>query len=195
MTERRCRTAARKDAAAALDRRFRSPLLTYFRRRLGDQAEAEDLTQEVFIRLATHPDRHDGTKLRSYVFTIAANLLRDKAKSASSAWARQIDSLDKVDAGFARPRELVDGLTPERLLVGKETLAQVRSAMFELSEKTRYIFALSRLDKMRYQDIAALYGISVSAVEKHIIKANAHLGARHASSHQDDYPRDTRKSA
>ncbi|MGH8201495.1 MAG: RNA polymerase sigma factor [Steroidobacteraceae bacterium] len=63
-----------------LDRRFRAPLLAYFDRRVREHAEAEDLTQEVFIRLAQHPDRHGGHTIDSYVFTFAANLLRDRAK-------------------------------------------------------------------------------------------------------------------
>src|ERR1700761_3634171 len=59
-----------------LDRRFRKPLIIYFRRRLvGRSEDAEDLTQEVFMRLARRPDRNNGETIEAYVFTIASNIL------------------------------------------------------------------------------------------------------------------------
>ena len=48
-------------------------------------------------------------------------------------------------------------------------------ALDELGERTRDIFMMYRLEKMKHRDIAALYGITVSAVEKHIAKAGVHL--------------------
>ena len=50
-------------------------------------------------------------------------------------------------------------------------------ALPELGERTRDIFILARLENMQHREIAAMYGISVSAVEKSMLKAMAHLGA------------------
>lgn len=161
-----------------LDRRFRAPLLSYFSKRVPDRSDAEDLTQEVFVRLANHPDRNNGQTIDAYVFTIAVNLLRDWAKSAPVGRSKVQTHLP--DAGLAQkmPASLVEDRTPERVLESKDTLEDVVGALEELSERTRDIFILSRLESMHHRDIAALYGISVSAVEKHVMRAAAHLGER-----------------
>jgi len=54
----------------------------------------------------------------------------------------------------------------------------VDAALLQLNERTRDVFVLSRLERMKYAEIAEMYGISVSAVEKHMIKALAHLARR-----------------
>jgi DNA-directed RNA polymerase specialized sigma24 family protein len=56
--------------------------------------EAEDSTQEVFIRLLNHPDKNNGQTIEGYVFTIAANLLRDRAKSAATAHLVDLNEAD-----------------------------------------------------------------------------------------------------
>ena len=160
----------------ALDQRFRAPLLAYFFKRVHNRAEAEDLTQEAFVRLAVHPDRNSGETIHAYVFTIAANLLRDRARIRQSRSAAGHYVLNEVLVNSAP--SLVEERTPERVLLAREALRDVVEALAELSERTRDIFVLSRLERVPQREIAALHGITVSAVEKHIIKALAHLGAR-----------------
>jgi RNA polymerase sigma factor (sigma-70 family) len=161
-----------------LDRSFRAPLLAYFSRRVRDRSDAQDLTQEVFVRLANHPDRNNGDSIQAYVFTIAANLLRDRARSASTGRGRQHQSLDLLSDSDAISPSLTEDRDPERVLVGKEMLQDVLEALAELGERTRDFFILSRLESMSHRDIAMLHGVSVSAVEKHIMRATVHLGAR-----------------
>ena len=73
---------------------------------------------------------------------------------------------------------LVEDRTPERVLVGKEALKDIEDGLAELSERTREIFLLSRMENVHHRDIAQLHGISISAVEKHVLKAVAHLSAK-----------------
>jgi len=160
----------------ALNQRFRAPLLAYFFKRVHDRAEAEDLTQEAFVRLALHPDQNNGETIHAYVFTIAANLLRDRARVRQSRHAAGHQALNDIHVNSAP--SLVEERTPERVLLAREALRDVVAALGELSERTRDIFMLSRLERVPQREIAALHGITVSAVEKHIIKALAHLGAR-----------------
>ena len=70
---------------------------------------------------------------------------------------------------------LVEDREPERVLLSQESLAEVLNALDELGERTRDIFMMYRLERMKHRDIAALYGITVSAVEKHIAKAGVRL--------------------
>ena len=163
---------------AELDGRFRAPLFAYFLRRVQGRTEAEDLTQEVFVRLARHPDKPHGEAANAYVFMIAANLLKDRARHQHSHRTGAHWSLtDVLESGAIAP-PLVEDRTPERVFVARETLTHVMAALKELNERTRDIFILSRLENMHHRDIAALHGMSVSAVEKHVMKAVAYLGAR-----------------
>jgi RNA polymerase sigma-70 factor (ECF subfamily) len=148
--------------------------MVYFLKRVNNYADAEDLTQEAFARLVAHPDRGDGTALSSYVFTIAANLLRDRARMRV---ARLMDAQEPID-NPQPPANLIEDIHPERVLLGKEALKDVVSALEELGAQTRDIFIMSRLEKIPQREIAALYGVSVSAIEKHMIRATAVIGAR-----------------
>lgn len=158
-----------------LNARFRAPLLSYFRKRVGELAEAEDLTQEVFIRLSRHTDVTPKS-LQAYVFVTAANLLKDRARTKAVQMASAHASFDDPNAkslqGLAEDRH------PERVLVGKDTLREFLKGLEALNERTRDIFILARIEHMSQRDIAKLFGISVSAVEKHIVRALEHLGAR-----------------
>jgi RNA polymerase sigma-70 factor (ECF subfamily) len=161
-----------------LDRSFRGPLVAYFLKRVNSRTEAEDLTQEVFMRLLNHPDKNNGETIEGYVFTIAANLLRDRAKSLATVQRARTRSLDALDEKDAVSANLVEDRSPERVLVGKQTIQDVLNALAELGERTRDIFILARLENVQHREIATMYGISVSAVEKMMMKAMAHLGAR-----------------
>jgi RNA polymerase sigma factor (sigma-70 family) len=163
-------------ALSELNQQFRAPLIAYFTKRVGDQSEAEDLTQEAFIRLVRHPDGQQLARIHAYVFTIAANLLRDRNRRRLS---HRYDAHTSLDADLEQFSDSLGGdFTPERVLIGKETLQGVIRALSELDERTRDMFILSRLENIPHRDIAAAYGISVKAVEKRIAKALAYLGGR-----------------
>jgi RNA polymerase sigma-70 factor (ECF subfamily) len=161
---------------AELDTRFRTPLLAYFVRRVADRAEAEDLTQEVFARLSRQNSQPEA--VQAYLFVTAANLLKDRARLRATHHTDAHHSLDAAAAAAQSPRNLVEDRDPERVLAGKDTLRELVTGLQALSERTRDIFILARVEHMHQGDIAKLFGISVSAVEKHIMKALNHLGAR-----------------
>lgn len=161
-----------------LDRRFRTPLTAFFQRRLLDRGEAEDLTQEVFARLARRPDRNNGEAIEAYVFKIASNVLTDLVRTRTSRKVNAHRSLHDVTESDTVHRNLVEDRNPERVLAGKDALKDLEQALGELSDRTREIFLLSRMEHVNHRDIGQLYGISVSAVEKHVLKAVAHISAR-----------------
>lgn len=161
-----------------LDKRFRSPVKAYFSKRVNDRNEAEDLTQEVFVRLSRHPDKNNGENIEAYVFKIASSVLRDWARYQSSRQKNAHSALIGVCENAITPSVLTEDRTPERVLMAKEALRDIEKALSELSKRTREIFLLSRLEHVHHRDIAVLHGISVSAVEKHVLKAIAHLSAR-----------------
>lgn len=170
------------DDAVQLAARFHRPLMSFFLRRLQDREEAEDLTQEVFVRILRREETVPLDNPEIYIFRVAANLLRDRARRAATHHAAEHASLDAPDAEFADAGRLATGLVedrePERVLLSQESLKEVMRALDELGERTRDIFMLSRLEKTKHRDIAALYGLTVSAVEKHIGRASVHLARK-----------------
>ena len=153
-----------------LDRRFRPALMAFFCRRLHNHAEAEDLTQEVLARLMSLPAGHLG-EADAYIFQMAANLLRDRKRRERirGEYRSAVLSADDHD---------VEPLDPVRVLIAREALGQVAAALREAPERTRTIFILYRLEAMKKRDIAEAYGISISAVDKHLMKAMAHVQRR-----------------
>ncbi len=157
------------DLAAELDTRFRRPLMKFFLRRVHHFAEAEDLTQEVFARALSSGELGSLQRPDSFLFTVATNLLRDRHRA----------HLRRTPASPAsEPVEPVEDRGPERVLQGYESLSEVLRTLDELSERTRDIFILFRLENMKQRDIALAFGITVKAVEKHVLKAVTHLARR-----------------
>ncbi len=179
MSDRQHDSDKQKDQAwPGLDRRFRAPLTAYFLRRVSDRGDAEDLTQEVFVRLTRRPDQNGGETIEAYVFKIAASALNDWHRHRTSRHMNAHRTLSDQSDSVATPTILVEDRTPERVLAGKEALRDIEDALAELSERTREIFLLSRMENVHHRDIANLHGISISAVEKHVLRAVAHLSAR-----------------
>jgi RNA polymerase sigma-70 factor (ECF subfamily) len=172
------RTSADPESSAELvrrlDARYRTPLMNYFLRRVRDRAEAEDLTQEVFLRIVRRPGDEPLENAEVFLFSIAANLLRDRARRAHTRHAADHRSLD-ADPDLAQSPSLIEARAPERVLMSQQSLAEVLRALDELGERTRDIFILYKLEKMKHREIGALYGLSASAVEKYVRKATAHL--------------------
>ncbi len=162
--------AASNEHLVQLERRFRPALMAFFMRRIGNHAEAEDLTQEVFARVMSMP-AGQMAHAEAYVFQTAANLLRDRGR-------REKVRHEYRDGVLSQPEYRIEPLDPGRVLAARESLGQVAAALKEVPERTRSIFILYRLEQMKKRDIANAYGISTSAVDKHLMKAMAHLLSR-----------------
>jgi len=166
------------DLKAQLDARFRAPLMRFFTKRTGDRIEAEDLTQEVFMRLVRTKSLDSVENANAFVFKVASNVLLDRHRRV--ALLRLHEGLPPDDAAIDElTREFVEEFEPERVLVGRETLADVLRTLDELGERTRSIYVLFRLENMKQKDIAELYGIAPSTVEKHVMKAMVFLAERY----------------
>jgi RNA polymerase sigma factor (sigma-70 family) len=158
-----------------LDRRFRLPLIAYFRRRVSSASEAEDLTQDVFERVLKALSHAPIVNAEALVFRIAVNLLRDRARREITRGGEQSLTSENI---VALADALTVDLSPERVVLGERTLADVLAALQELGERTQAIFYLYRLENLKIREIAAIYGISASAVEKQVSKALLHLTRR-----------------
>lgn len=167
------RTAAARSAAIAdLSRQYRLPLLRFFEKRIqnGCTAEIEDLTQEVFLRLASSPGLDSVERMEAYLFTAAANLLRDRQRRRISHATGAHEPYDEAVHGGSQ--ELPG---PERIALDAQYIERLAEALHELPERTRSVFVLYHLENLPHAEIARRLGIAVRTIEKHVFRANAHL--------------------
>jgi len=165
------------DLLGQLSSRYRRALISFFIRRKQSPPEAEDLTQDVLLRAVRAADREHLRSPDSYIFKIASNLLRDGKRRAGRDGIVSLIPIDTALSGELE-RQLVEDLDPERVLLSRDNLNDALQALAELGERTRDIFILFRLEGMKQKDIARLFGIGQSTVEKHVTKAVLHLMAR-----------------
>jgi len=148
--------------------RYSRSLYCYFLRHTRQKSDAEDLMQDVFVRIGRMSSLSAIRNEEAFLFETASNLLKD--------WARKRQTHGLPVEPIAAYFELWDREPgAERVLQAKAELSEVVQALAGLGEKTRRIFLLRRLELVKCQEIAALYGISVKAVERHIAKALVHL--------------------
>lgn len=144
-------------------------LMGFFGRRAGSD-DAEDLVQEVFARIVAR-DRHEPVgNLNGYVLRVAASVLADRGRRRAS---RHADDHIAFDPDLHADEEI----DAARVLEGKEELHAATAALLALPERTRTVFVLRRLEGWRFAEIARHLGISVSAAEKHMVRAIRHLAA------------------
>jgi len=158
---------AGRDLARAAEPLRRS-LARFFRRRILEQWEVEDLVQETFARILARDSTQPVENLSAYVFQTAASVLADRNRRRVARHANDHVVFDANCHGE-------DDFDASRILVGREDLRALVAALLSLPERTRTIFVLHRLDGRKYRDIGAQLGISVSAVEKHMLRAMQHL--------------------
>jgi RNA polymerase sigma factor (sigma-70 family) len=158
----------------------RPVLLRFLAARRATPDEAEDVLQDLFVKLETQAVGPVAQPI-PYLCRMADNLLVDHRRSAA---ARVVREEAWVDTQFGSEGD--DSPSPERLLIGRETLATMTRALADLPERTVHIFRRYRIEGMPQRDIAAELGISISAVEKHLHKAYQTVVAAQASLDADN---------
>ena len=118
--------------------RFQGPLLVFFARRTRDHALAQDLTQETLLRVLGAQRSTEVEKPESYVFTVAMNLLRDRRRSRLKSAPPVFVPIEEAAASELE-RQLTEDLSPERVLLSKESLNDVWRTLSELGERTDVI--------------------------------------------------------
>jgi RNA polymerase sigma-70 factor (ECF subfamily) len=146
------------------------PVARFIGRRIGSQADAEDLVSRVFWKLLDRLADYDARRgsARMFVLSIARNAVIDHLRTRR-------DAVPVEDLGGA----LVDEAgTPLDALVREEELRELRALVLELPAETREMLALRFGDGLRHVEIAEILGIEVAAVKQRFSRAMKGLRER-----------------
>lgn len=151
-------------------------LARFFRARVRDRAEIDDLVQEVLTRILARDAAEPVQHLAAYAQRTAQSVLADRARARFSRRAAEHVDFDPARHGATDPG-------PEQAMVARDDLRVAAAALRAMPERTRTVFVLFRLQGLRQKEIALRLGISVSAVEKHLVR-----GAELLASYFEDLP-------
>lgn len=126
----------------------------------GDEAQADDLVQEAFIKLWDNCAKVAQEKAKSFLFTVANNAFLNEVAHKKVVLKHAQLSPSKVD-----------NQSPEFVLEEKQYHKKLQDALANLSEAQRTAFLLNRIEGMKYTEIAEHLNISVKAVEKRMSQA------------------------
>lgn len=151
-------------AQAALVNRNMPIIYRVAYRMLQDQAEAEDVTQETFLRAwKILPDWQPMAKFSTWACTVAVNLCRDRMRKKKPVLMDEL------------PERIDTGLRPEDALASQQALASIDAKIAALPERQREALSLCALEGMSNIDAAAVMQVSVSALESLLARARRNL--------------------
>jgi RNA polymerase sigma-70 factor (ECF subfamily) len=160
--------------------RYQQRLITVLGHLLGNTQEAEDLAQEVFLRVYRSRERYrPRSKFSTWLFTIANNL----ALNALRARQRKAEvPLNLRDSGPLGPRPAEQMVPdhhsgPTRRLQQEELAAVVRQALDTLNERQRMAVVLNKFEELNYAEIAEVMGLTPKAIKSLLSRARMNLRA------------------
>ena len=159
----------RGDRAAftALVEKYKQPVVNFVCRSLRDEAESEDLAQNVFLQVYKSRARYERTaKFSTWLFTIARNLCLNEIRRRSRHPAESLEEThaENEDQPQRQYEDKKVFLPVENVLHG-ELSRKIEEALADLPENQRTAILLCRQDELSYEEIAKILGCSLSATK------------------------------
>lgn len=172
----RCR-ASDEAAFNEVVARYKSKIYSYVYRMTGSADDAEDLTQDVFLRMYTSIDSFRGqSSLSTWLFRIASNLCVDRFRRSKSRTPAY--SLDEPVSGSEHKsgHEVPDSTyEPQRLLENAEMAEQIQLGLAQLPDKLRAALILHDIEGLPYEEIAQIVGCPLGTVKSRLFNARMQL--------------------
>ena len=151
-------------AFAELVRRFEASTYRFIHRMVGRAAVAEDLSQEVFLRLWRHLGSLDSADM------LPAWLRRVSANAVIDYWRKEESRQRRLQEFREHPiaRRMV---RPSTRMESREALDAVQEAMGALPAKLKSVLVLRAVEGLRYEELAEVLGVSVNAVRSRLFRA------------------------
>ena len=175
-----------RDSAAfeELFARLADPLRRHLVSIVRDAAAAEDLLQEVFLRLWTHSDRWEGRgTLEAWLFGIATNLALNHVRSARRRKQQPLPVQPPTaddDDDSPLPGWMIDAaaLGPDQIAAQAELRDRVNDLLDELPDDKRQLLRLAYANQMNLQDIADLLGVPKGTVKSRLHHARKNMAQK-----------------
>jgi RNA polymerase sigma-70 factor (ECF subfamily) len=172
----------RNDSASAFSElmlRYQNRVLTILENLVGNRDLAEDLTQDVFLRVfRARKTYQPGSKFSTWLFTIANNVASNAKRTKSRRREVVLEGSESGPLG-ARPLDQLamaaSGQMPTRQLDKAEMREIVRLALAELNERQRMAVLLNKFEGMSYADIAETMDLSQQAIKSLLSRARVNL--------------------
>ncbi len=153
--------------------KFRRPMLSFMYRMARNTAVAEELVQEVFLRVYRSRATYNAeAKFSTWLYRIATNLAVNHARDTKYEKPELSVNLDEPDSETGQTPDLADGsLSAEQALLRQERLAAIRQHVQNLPERQRMAVLMHKYQGMDYRQIAEVLKLSESATKSLLFRA------------------------
>jgi RNA polymerase sigma-70 factor (ECF subfamily) len=158
--------------------RFQQRLVAVMHHLVGNLEEAEDLAQEVFLRVYRARKKYrPRSKFATWLFTIANNLALNSLRAKQRKPVAQLRLSDSGSLGPRPAEQLVrdPGSGPMQRIQKEELAALIRQALDGLNERQRMAVVLNKFEDMNYAEIAEVMNLTVKAVKSLLSRARMNL--------------------
>jgi RNA polymerase sigma-70 factor (ECF subfamily) len=166
-------------AFSELVERYQTRLLNFIYRTIGDRDRAEDLVQEVFIRVYRHLHRFDRSKkFSTWVYTIASNLAKNELRNRSRNPLVLFQTMQGASDDEDRPLQFEDTTArPDDMYRKRHLRELVEDTVAKLPEHHRQVFVLRELEGKSYEEIAEITACNLGTVKSRLNRARTAFAA------------------
>jgi len=156
-----------------LAEKYHRPMIHFLYRIVHNQAVAEELAQEVFLRVYRARDSYRAeARFSTWLYRIATNLAVNHARDTRHERSAQTVYLDEPDQESGTTPDVADGeLTVEQRLLRDERMAAIRSHVMALPERQRMAVLMHKYQEMDYRQIGEVLKLSESATKSLLFRA------------------------
>lgn len=171
--------------------RYRRPVFNFILRSVRDREKAEDLLQDVFLRVVQRSSNFKGqSKFSTWLYTIARNLCIDTSRKMVFRRHKSLDAPSRSDGEGAPLVDRIASSEPgvHREAVGQQLQQQLAFAVEELPDEQREVFLMRQVQHLPFKEIASIVGVPENTVKSRMRYALERL--REALAEYQDYARD-----
>ena len=139
---------------------------------LADRHEADEVAQEVFLKMFQEYQTRNGTQPMAWgpwLTRVSVNACHDRRRSGWWKWWRSANE-GYVEANYRSPER-----TPEDVVISRETQGRIWRAFRELSARQREVFFLRHLEERSTEEVAGTLEMTTGSVKRHLFRAVRHL--------------------